>query len=98
MDRRNFLRRIMGLASVMALAPLARFLPAPKALRPSDVSDFVAATLRDLGKPKWTDISTDLQRRTAFRALLSRRRVVLETKEECVWNVPLKENSAGTLT
>jgi hypothetical protein len=35
-------------------------------LTPSGLNDLVQTTLRDLGKPKFTEIATDLQRHTAM--------------------------------
>jgi hypothetical protein len=48
-------------------------------IQPEGVADLVADTLRDLGKPKFTDISSNLQRHVAMRNLLTKNRRVLES-------------------
>ncbi len=51
----------------------------PNALTAAQVGDLVATTLRDLGKPKFTDISSPLQKHLAMRNLLRKNRRELES-------------------
>ena len=51
----------------------------PNALTAPNYGDLVQTTLRDLGKPKFTDISSPLQKHTAMRNLLRKNRRELES-------------------
>lgn len=51
------------------------------------VNDLVAMTLRDLGKPKFTDISSRLQRHTAMKHLLRQNRIQLASGYGVQWDV-----------
>lgn len=51
------------------------------------LNDLVQTTLRDLGKPKFTEIATDLQRHTAMKNLLKKNRVVLQSGYGVQWDV-----------
>jgi hypothetical protein len=46
-------------------------------IQPENIGDLVATTLKDLGKPKFTDISSQIQKHVAFQELLDVNRVVL---------------------
>lgn len=56
-------------------------------LTASGLGDLVQTTLRDLGKPKFTEIATDLQRHTAMRNLLRKNRVELQSGYGIQWDV-----------
>jgi hypothetical protein len=60
------------------------------------LNDLVNTTLRDLGKPKFTEIATDLQRHTAMKTLLRQNRVVLQSGYGVQWDVMV--NHAGSAT
>ena len=49
------------------------------ALQAENIADLVADTLKDLGKPKYTDLSADLQSYTAMRELLRKNRAELQS-------------------
>ncbi len=70
----------------------------PNALTAPQVGDLVATTLRDLGKPKFTDISSPLQRHTAMRNLLRVNRRVLDSGYGVQWDVMVGQaNSANNV-
>lgn len=56
-------------------------------LTATQLNDLVQTTLRDLGKPKFTEIATDLQRHTAMKNLLKKNRVVLQSGYGVQWDV-----------
>jgi hypothetical protein len=51
------------------------------------LNDLVQTTLRDLGKPKFTEIATDLQQHTAMKNLLRKNRVTLQSGYGVQWDV-----------
>lgn len=57
------------------------------ALTATQLTDLVATTLRDLGKPKFTEIATDLQEHTAMQSLLKKNRVELQSGYGVQWDV-----------
>jgi hypothetical protein len=59
----------------------------PAVLTPTMLSDLVATTLRDLGRPKITEIATDLQKHTAMKNLLNRNRVTFQGGLGAQWDV-----------
>ncbi len=56
-------------------------------LTASAINDLVTSTLKDLGKPKFTEIATDLQEHTAMKNLLRKDRVVLHSGYGIQWDV-----------
>jgi len=56
-------------------------------LTASGLNDLVQTTLRDLGKPKFTEIATDLQRHTAMKNLLKKSRVSIQAGYGVQWDV-----------
>ncbi len=66
----------------------------PNALTATQLGDLVQTTLRDLGKPRFTEIATDLQRHTAMRNLLKKNRVQLQSGYGVQWDVMV--NHAGS--
>lgn len=64
-------------------------------IQAENVLDFVADTLKDLGKPKFTDISSNLQRHTAMKNLLRKNRVVLESGQGIQFNVLVAQSNAA---
>ncbi len=64
------------------------------ALTAQALNDLVATTLRDLGKPKFTEIATDLQEHTAMRNLLKKNRIDLQSGTGVQWDVMV--NHSGT--
>ncbi len=64
----------------------------------TQLSDLVAMTQRDLGKPNFTEIASDLQNHTAMRDLLKKNRVVLTSGTAVQWNVMVNHaNSASNV-
>lgn len=64
----------------------------------SQLSDLVAMTQKDLGRPNFTEISSDLQNHTAMRTLLKKNRVVLTGGTGVEWNVMVNHaNSASNV-
>ncbi len=65
------------------------------ALLATQLADLVAMTQRDLGRPNFTEIATDIQVHTAMRDLLKKNRVVLTSGTSVQWNVMVNHaNSA----
>ncbi len=64
-------------------------------IQAENVVDLVNDTLKDLGKPKFTDISTNLQRHTAMKQLLRKNRVVLESGQGIQFNVLVAQSNAA---
>ena len=64
------------------------------AIQATQLTDLVATTLRDLGRPNFTEISTDLQRHTAMSNLLKKNRVTLQSGYGVQWDVMV--NHSGT--
>jgi hypothetical protein len=64
------------------------------ALQATDIADLVLGTLRDLGKLKVTDISTDIQEHVAMRNLLKKNRIVFDSGRGFQWQV--RTNYADT--
>lgn len=60
-----------------------------------NVADLVNDTLRDLGKPKFTDISSNLQDHPAAKNLIKKNRVVLESGYGIQFNVLAQESNAA---
>lgn len=70
-------------------------IPTPNALTASQLGDLVNTTLRDLGKPRFTEIATDLQRHTAMRNLLRKNRVELQSGYGVQWDVKVAQSGAS---
>ncbi len=64
------------------------------ALLATQLNDLVATTQRNLGKPKFTEIATDLQDHTAMPMLLNKNRVNLQSGIGVQWDVMV--NHSGT--
>lgn len=64
-------------------------------LQATQLVDLVATTLRDLGKPKFTEIATDLQRHTAMKNLLNKNRVVLQAGYGVQWDVMVNHSASA---
>jgi hypothetical protein len=64
-------------------------------IQAENVVDFVNDTLRDLGKPKFTDISSNLQRHVGMRNLLQKNRAVLESGSGIQFNVLVAQSNAA---
>ncbi len=64
-------------------------------IQPENVQDFVNDTLRDLGKPKFTDISSSLQKHVAMRNLLKSNRVELQSGSGIQFNVLVAQSNAA---
>ncbi len=65
-------------------------------LQATQLNDLVVTTLRDLGKPKFTEITSDLQKHTAMRNLLKKNRVSIQGGYGVQWDVMV--NHAGSAT
>lgn len=66
------------------------------ALQAIDISDLVSSTLRDLGRGKWTDLTTDTQEFHAFNRLMAKKRMeVFEGGYEFQWNVMTGSNGSA---
>lgn len=64
-------------------------------IQAENVVDFVNDTLKDLGKPKFTDISSTVQRHVAMKNLLQKNRVVLESGSGIQFNVLVAQSNAA---
>ena len=67
----------------------------PNALTAPQLGDLVNTTLRDLGKPKFTEIATDLQRHTAMRNLLKKYRIELTSGYGVQFDVMVAQSGAA---
>ena len=67
----------------------------PNALTPTQIGDLVQTTLRDLGKPRFTEIATDLQDHLAMRNLLRKNRVELTSGTGVQWDVMVSGSGAA---
>lgn len=65
------------------------------ALQAEGVLDLVADTLRDLGKPKFTDISSNLQEHVAMDKLISKKRLVIDSGYGIQFNVLVGQSNAA---
>lgn len=70
-------------------------MPLPNQLTASGVGDLVATTLKDLGKPRFTEIATSLQKYTAMRNLLKRNRVEFGSGYAFQWDVMVNDSGAA---
>lgn len=64
-------------------------------IQPENIGDLVANTLRDLGKPKFTDISSNLQEHVAMKNLLRKNRMVLQSGTGIQFNVLVAQSNAA---
>jgi hypothetical protein len=64
-------------------------------IQAENVVDFVNDTLKDLGKPKFTDISSNLQNHVAMKNLLRKNRAVLESGSGIQFNVLVGQSNAA---
>ena len=64
-------------------------------IQPENVADLVTDTLRDLGKPKFTDISSNIQNHVAFKNLLHENRVTLGSGYGIQFNVLVNQSNAA---
>ena len=60
------------------------------ATQATNLADLVAMTQKDLGRPKYTEIATDLQSFTAFNELLNANRVELRSGYQIQWDVMVR--------
>ncbi len=70
-------------------------MPTPNALTATQLNDLVATTLRDLGRARFTEIATDLQRHTALRNLLRKNRIQLDSGYGVQWDVKVSQSGAA---
>lgn len=64
-------------------------------IQAENVQDFVNDTLKDLGKPKFTDISSNIQDHVAFKQLFHENRAVLESGSGIQFNVLVGQSNAA---
>ncbi len=64
-------------------------------IQAENIADLVTDTLRDLGKPKFTDISSPFQKHVAMRNLLRKNRAVLESGYGIQFNVLVSQSNAA---
>jgi hypothetical protein len=64
-------------------------------IQAENVIDFVNDTLKDLGKPKFTDISSSIQRHVAMKNLLRQNRMVLESGQGIQFNVLVNQSNSA---
>jgi hypothetical protein len=65
-------------------------------LTPIAMNDLVQTTLRDLGKPAFTEIATDIQDHTAMKNLLRKNRVELVSGTGVQWDVMVNHSGSAT--
>ena len=67
----------------------------PNNLQATAIGDLVTTTLRDLGKPRFTEIATDLQKLTAMRNLLHKNRVEFRSGVGFQWDVMVNDSGSA---
>lgn len=67
----------------------------PNVLTAAQVGDLVQTTLRDLGKPRFTEIATTLQEHTAMNNLLRKNRTELQSGYGVQWDVMVGQSGAA---
>ena len=70
-------------------------MPTPNALMPTQVADLVATTLKNLGKPRFTEIATTFQKLTAMRNLLKKNRVEFSSGTGFQWDVMVNDSGSA---
>lgn len=65
------------------------------AITTSELTDLIATTQRNLGKPNYTQIATDLQDHTAMNSLLKKNRVQLESGTGVQWDVMVNHSASA---
>jgi hypothetical protein len=71
-------------------------MPSAVPLLATNVTDLTNTTLRNLGKPKFTEIATDLQKHTAMKNLLKKNRIVLESGYGVQWDVMVNHAASAS--
>ena len=61
-------------------------------------NDLVQTTIRDLGKMRYTDLSSNLQEHTAMQSLLNRNRVIIESGYGIQFDVKIAQTGAAKNT
>lgn len=61
----------------------------------TQLTDLVATTQRNLGKPNFTEIATDLQKHTALPSLMNKNRVVLTSGYGVQWDVMVNHSGSA---
>lgn len=64
-------------------------------IQAENVADFVADTLKDLGKPKFTDISSSIQRHVVMKNLMKKNRIELSSGSGIQFNVLTGQSNAA---
>lgn len=64
-------------------------------LQASDINDLANMTLRDLGRFKWTDITSDLQKHVAMNQLIRKSRTDFQSGYEIRWNLMKDHNNSA---
>lgn len=67
----------------------------PNALTAPQINDLIVTTLRDLGKNRYTEIATNLQKHTAMRNLFKKNRVELTSGFGLQWDVKVAQTNAA---
>lgn len=67
----------------------------PNALTPNAIGDLVNTTLRFLNKPNITEIATPLQKHTAMKNILQKKRIELASGYGIQWDVMVAETGAA---
>jgi hypothetical protein len=65
------------------------------ALQATQLADLVATTQKNLGKPNFTEIATDLQKHTAMSNLLKKNRIVLTSGYGIQWDVMVNHSGSA---
>jgi hypothetical protein len=67
----------------------------PNALMPPSYGDLVQTTLRDLGRGRFTDLSSALQKHTAMKQIFRKNRVEFESGYGFQWDVKVGQSGAA---
>jgi hypothetical protein len=67
----------------------------PIGIQAESLGDLLTNTLKDLGRPKFTDLSVSLQDFPAVHTLLKKNRVVLESGKGIQWNMLMNHSNAA---
>lgn len=67
----------------------------PNALLATQLGDLVATSLRELGRAKWTDISSSIQKHTALRNLIKKHKITIDSGVGLQWDVMVGQTGAA---
>jgi len=65
------------------------------AIAASDILDLVTTTLKDLGRARFTDLGTAKNNFVAYKNLMTRERITIESGTALQWNIVVRNSGAA---